>query len=290
MPTYLKTGEFKKFMFIQTQETDSIDKLNFLPGKRVFISGKKQFSTQKEAEESPLAKSIFQIHGVEVVSLDIDRILITKNSNADWLTIKPAILGKIMEHFTSNNETEEKEEGNKVVNEDLVNTGEISEQILDLLETRIRPVAKDQGGQVEFVGFNESAGRVHLSLSGSAINLLGGIQTMLRHYVPEVGEVVNHDQWIPKPGLDTDEGRAVQEILDNEINPGVASHGGNVTLIDIAEHTAYVEFGGGCHGCGMVDLTLKQGVEARIMEAVPSIIAVMDTTDHAEGTNPYFKE
>lgn len=83
--------------------------------------------------------------------------------------------------------------------------------------------------------------------------------------------------------------QAVQEVLDKQINPGVASHSGYVALLDVEDDTAYVQFGGGCQGCGMVDVTLKQGVAASIKEAVPQIKQVLDTTDHASGTNPYYR-
>jgi Fe/S biogenesis protein NfuA len=81
----------------------------------------------------------------------------------------------------------------------------------------------------------------------------------------------------------------IQIIIDEKINPGIASHGGQVALIDVKDNTAYLQFGGGCQGCGMVDVTLKQGVEVMIKEAVPEIEAVRDITDHAEGTNPYYQ-
>lgn len=80
----------------------------------------------------------------------------------------------------------------------------------------------------------------------------------------------------------------VQRVIDERINPQIASHGGFVTLLDVKEGTAYISFGGGCQGCGMVDVTLKQGVEAMILESVPAIDKVLDTTDHAAGTNPYY--
>ncbi len=82
---------------------------------------------------------------------------------------------------------------------------------------------------------------------------------------------------------------AVQRILDEEISPAVATHGGSVTLIDVKEGTAFIQLGGGCQGCGMADVTLKHGIEARILEVVPQITAVVDTTDHAGGHNPYYQ-
>ncbi len=82
--------------------------------------------------------------------------------------------------------------------------------------------------------------------------------------------------------------KKIQELLDNEINPAVAAHGGVVQLVSVEGSRAYVRLGGGCHGCGMANVTLKQGVEVRIKEAVPEIEEVLDVTDHAHGSNPYY--
>jgi Fe/S biogenesis protein NfuA len=84
--------------------------------------------------------------------------------------------------------------------------------------------------------------------------------------------------------------QAVQDVLTNEVNPRVASHGGMITLLEVKDNVAYIEMGGGCVGCGLVDVTLKQGVEVAIKAAIPEIVAIVDRTDHASGTNPYFQE
>ena len=81
----------------------------------------------------------------------------------------------------------------------------------------------------------------------------------------------------------------IQHVLDEEVNPMVASHGGVVSLLEVKDSSAYLEFGGGCQGCGMIDVTLKQGVEVMIKEQIPEIEAIYDVTDHAEGTNPYYQ-
>lgn len=275
-------------MFIQTEETQDPNTVKFIPGRLIIPSGTREFACPEDADGSPLAESLFRIGPVRTIVFEPDRVAITIDEGIDWKTVKPAVLGAIMDHYVDTLPASLTTDAGDH-SADLVTTGEAAEQILDLLETRIRPVAQDQDGDVTLVGVHLETGRVHLELNGGAVSLLGGIQTMLRHYVPEVREVVDHGKWVPKPGLDTEEGKAVQTILDEEINPGVASHGGTVRLIDVADHTVYVEFGGGCHGCGMVDVTLKQGVESRIMEAVPTITAVLDITDHAEGSNPYYQ-
>lgn len=80
----------------------------------------------------------------------------------------------------------------------------------------------------------------------------------------------------------------VQKVITDEINPAVASHGGWIDLIDVKTNEIFVRLGGGCQGCGSAALTLKQGVERLIREAVPEVGAILDTTDHAAGRNPYF--
>ncbi|CAN5522175.1 MAG: NifU family protein [Chloroflexi bacterium] len=94
----------------------------------------------------------------------------------------------------------------------------------------------------------------------------------------------------PNEGWQDPVARAVQDVLDQQINPGVGTHGGTVTLVDVKDGTAFMRFGGGCQGCSAVSLTLKQGVETAIRAAVPSISAIVDVTDHEAGANPYYQQ
>jgi Fe/S biogenesis protein NfuA len=80
----------------------------------------------------------------------------------------------------------------------------------------------------------------------------------------------------------------VQEVIDTMINPAVAGHGGYVELIDVQDNRVYLAMGGGCQGCGAADITLKAGIERLLKEEIPEIQEVLDTTDHASGTNPYY--
>ena len=82
----------------------------------------------------------------------------------------------------------------------------------------------------------------------------------------------------------------VSSFIDEHINPGVQMHGGHVTLLEVKDGIAYVELGGGCQGCGMVDVTLKHGIERMLKEQIPEIESVYDTTDHGSGNNPYFTQ
>ena len=84
--------------------------------------------------------------------------------------------------------------------------------------------------------------------------------------------------------------RRVQQVLDESINPGVASHGGFVELLDVQDDSVFIRMGGGCQGCGAADMTLKMGVERLIRESVPQVREVLDSTDHASGRNPYYAQ
>ena len=77
--------------------------------------------------------------------------------------------------------------------------------------------------------------------------------------------------------------------LDEKINPGVAAHGGRISLIDVKDKAGFVQLEGGCQGCGMAEVTLKQGIEVAIKEAVPEIEEILDVTEHADGRNPYYQ-
>ena len=100
---------------------------------------------------------------------------------------------------------------------------------------------------------------------------------------------------IKAPGIKGSEppaGSALEErvnwLLETEVNPALASHGGRVKLVEITgKNEVVLQFGGGCHGCGMADVTLKQGIEKTLLEKVPGVTAVRDATDHDSGDAPY---
>ncbi len=81
----------------------------------------------------------------------------------------------------------------------------------------------------------------------------------------------------------------LQELFDQHINPQIGGHGGMLSLLGVQDSTAYVKFGGGCVGCGMINVTLRQGIEVAVKEAVPGIEAIVDITDHASGENPFYR-
>lgn len=94
--------------------------------------------------------------------------------------------------------------------------------------------------------------------------------------------------FMPSPTWDDPVLQKVQDLLDKRINPGVAGHGGRISLVKRDEDAIYINMEGGCQGCGAASVTLRQGVETMIMESVPEVKRVIDATDHAAGENPYY--
>ena len=180
-------------MFIQTEQTPNPATLKFLPGRVVLEQGTADFADVESAQRSPLARRLFDVEGVERVFLGSDFITVTKAATQDWQIMKPAVLGGIMEHFTS---------GDAVLRPE-VTTGaaasaeeedEIVTQIKELLDTRIRPAVAQDGGDIVFHSYEDGVVYLHMqgSCSGcpsSTATLKMGIENLLRHYVPEVVEV-----------------------------------------------------------------------------------------------------
>tara|TARA_Y100000588_G_C14221940_1_gene911398 strand:- start:343 stop:1164 length:822 start_codon:yes stop_codon:yes gene_type:complete len=272
-------------MFIQTEDTQEINTLRFLPG--VEVSPVTTQLTKADAGRSPLADKIFDLENITRVTFGTEDIQVTKTDDAEWHTLRPQILASIMEHFMAGlpviNDTEKPSEVSPDQTEEL--TGPALE-IQEIVNTRIRPAAKDGGGDVSFKAFKD--GIAYIRFEGSAYGLMQPIQNMLQHYVPEVEDVRDAIDLEDRPGLQTDEGKAILELLDSQINPQVAGHGGHISLIDVKDNTAFVRLEGGCQGCSASSATLRQGVELEIKKLVPTIAQVVDVTDHSAGANPYY--
>jgi Fe-S cluster biogenesis protein NfuA len=114
-------------------------------------------------------------------------------------------------------------------------------------------------------------------------NIAAAIREQMETGVPPVAP--EHSKTLP-PAEEIR--KKVQNLIETVIEPAVASHGGTVTLLDVRGNNVYLEFGGGCQGCGMAHVTLKHGVERLLREHVPEVGMILDTTDHAGGRNPYY--
>jgi Fe-S cluster biogenesis protein NfuA len=116
----------------------------------------------------------------------------------------------------------------------------------------------------------------------------GAIARAIREQIESGAASVSpdHKRSLPEPDVIRTK---VQTLIDQAVSPAVAGHGGSVTLLDVRDNNVYLEFGGGCQGCGMSHVTLKYGVERLIREHVPEVGEILDTTDHAGGKNPYYQ-
>ena len=274
-------------MFIATERTPDPATLKFLPGCPVMEKGAANFTDAEKARRSPLASDLFGLDGISGVFLGSDFITVTKSDDKDWEIMKPKILFAIMGHFQSGNPVIEEPDTEAAGPEETGTEDAISAQIKEVIDTHIRTVVVKDGGDVTYHNFRD--GVVYLEFNGSAFGLLSSMEKILRYYVPEVEAVKDYRDALPKPGLETPEGKAIQEILEERINPQVAAHGGHIALVDVQGDTVYIRLEGGCQGCGMADVTLKQGVATEIQRVVPSINNVLDVTDHAGGSNPYYQ-
>ena len=277
-------------MFIQTESMPDPNRMKFFPGKNVSKDvTPREFQINEENAASPLATRLFEIVGLSTVTLYKDCVMITKYDDKEWQTLKPMILGAIMDHYVSGEPVLRGQDDNsdsEFAIEDKPEDESVINNIKEILESRIKPAADQMGGEVNYKGYKD--GIVYVEFIGPTTALTQGMGNILSHYVNEVTAVRDFRDAIPKPGLDSEEAKEVLKVLEEKINPSVASHGGHVTLIDLKDDIAFIRLEGGCQGCGMADATLKNGIEVEIKGAVPTITSVLDVTDHAEGLNPYY--
>ncbi|MEO0607288.1 MAG: NifU family protein [Pseudomonadota bacterium] len=190
-------------MYIQTEPTPNPDTLKFLPGQDVTgATGPYDFAALEEAGTSPLAQALFDVQGVVRVFLGSDFISLTKDADSDWGHVRPMALAAIMDHFVAglpvmatNGGAVSTETGGSVDDYE-GDAAEIVSEIIELIETRVRPAVAQDGGDIIFHRFEPESGIVHLSMRGacagcpsSTFTLKQGIENMLKAYVPEVTAV-----------------------------------------------------------------------------------------------------
>ena len=189
-------------MFIETETTPTPAALKFLPGREVMPAGAtREFTDEEVAKASPLAEALFDLGDVTGVFFGRDFISVTAGAGSDWSALKPQVVAILLDHFISQTPLFHPVSGNGITvpAEDAghghaAEDEEIVAQILDLIETRIRPAVANDGGDVSFRGFRE--GVVYLQMQGacsgcpsSTATLKNGIESLIKHYVPEVTEV-----------------------------------------------------------------------------------------------------
>ncbi|KAL3520876.1 hypothetical protein ACH5RR_019025 [Cinchona calisaya] len=193
-PLWTLFGGQRRTMFIQTQATPNPLSLMFYPGKPVMEAGSADFPNARAAMNSPLAKALFGIDGITRVFFGSDFVTVTKSDDASWDLLKPEIFAAIMDFFTTGKplimDSNTLASMDTAIHED---DSETVAMIKELLETRIRPAVQDDGGDIEYRGFDPETGIVRLKMQGacsgcpsSSVTLKSGIENMLMHYVPEV--------------------------------------------------------------------------------------------------------
>ncbi|QYE35915.1 MULTISPECIES: NifU family protein [Sphingosinicellaceae] len=182
-------------MYIETERTPNPQTLKFLPGRPVMPSGTIGFTTPEDAAASPLAAALFGLGDVEGVFFGSDFVSVNKaEGSADWSSLKTQVLGILVDHFSSGAPIMAGEAAPAAAIDDDPEDADIVAQIIDLLDTRIRPQVANDGGDIIYRGFNR--GIVSLQMQGacsgcpsSTATLKGGIESLLKYYVPEVVEV-----------------------------------------------------------------------------------------------------
>jgi len=179
-------------MFIQTEETPNPATMKFLPGREVLGQGTMDIVSSEEATPSPLARRLFAIEGVRGVFLGGDFIAVTKAEEKSWAEMRTPLLTAIMDHYTSGQPVVEKDgatEDSAASDDDSVEA-----RIRDLLDHKVRPAVAQDGGDITFQRYED--GIVYLTLRGacagcpsSTMTLKAGVESLLRHYIPEVREV-----------------------------------------------------------------------------------------------------
>lgn len=189
-------------MYIETETTPNPATMKFLPGRQVMSAGTREFTSPEAAEASPLAEALFDCGDVTGVFFGSDFISVTAGPGADWGQLKPQVVAVMLDHFVSQaplfaggdaaaiavSADDAEAIGDDPADADIV------AQIHELLETRIRPAVAGDGGDIVYRGFRE--GVVYLTMQGacagcpsSTATLKHGIESLLKHYIPEVAEV-----------------------------------------------------------------------------------------------------
>ena len=188
-------------MLIETENTPNPSTIKFLPGQTVMEHSTRDFASPEDAEISPLAEALFSLGDVEGVFFGSDFISVTAAPGADWAMLKPDILSLMLDHFTAQMPLFKagtaagiSVPADEAAIADDPADADIVAQIKELIETRVRPAVANDGGDIVYRGFDK--GHVYLKMQGacsgcpsSTATLKHGIESLLKHYVPEVVEV-----------------------------------------------------------------------------------------------------
>jgi len=167
----------------------------------------------------------------------------------------------------------------------------IADRVTAALQASILPSVIARGGEIRVLGVDN--GIVVLELTGSpgaALPLTERIEALIRRAVPEIVEVriVGPAAAAITTTAAGDVAGAVRAVLDRDINPVIAAHRGRASVVEVRDGWVKLRLEGGCQGCSLAEVTLRQGIEPLLRERVPGVVGLMDVTDHEAGREPFY--
>ena len=168
---------------------------------------------------------------------------------------------------------------------------ELADRVAGALQASVLPSVIARGGDIRVLSIDN--GTVILEMTGSpgaALPLSARIEALIRHAVPEVAAVrmVGPGAEPPAAGAARDMGDPGRVVLDREVKPGIAAHRGHAGLVAVEEGWVRLRLEGGCQGCSLAEVTLRQGIEPMLRARVPGIVGLADVTDHQAGREPFY--
>jgi Fe-S cluster biogenesis protein NfuA len=165
------------------------------------------------------------------------------------------------------------------------------ERVAAALERSVLPSVIARGGEVRVVAVEDGVATLEVSGSpGAVLPLVSRIEGLIRADIPDITgvRIMGPAAGSPPGRVDESVPNRVRRVLDTEINPAIAAHRGHVTLVGVDRGWAHIRLEGGCQGCSLAEVTLRQGIEPLLRARVPEIVGLIDDTDHEAGTEPFF--
>ena len=167
---------------------------------------------------------------------------------------------------------------------------DLADKVAAALQASVLPSVIARGGEIRVLGVEDGTATLEIGGSpGASLPLLGRIEQLVRNAVPEIARVR-----LVGPSGEAQETRSgdladrVRDVLDREINPVIAAHRGQATLVEVDGGWVRLRLDGGCQGCSLAEVTLRQGIEPLLRERIPGVVGLTDLTDHQAGRDPYY--
>ena len=168
---------------------------------------------------------------------------------------------------------------------------DLVDKVVAALQASVLPSVIARGGEIRVLAVEN--GTVILEMTGSpgaALPLMARIEALIRHAVPEVAgvQIVGRGTEPPAAGTAGDPEDLVRAVLDRDINPVIAAHRGHASVVGVEEGWVRIRLEGGCQGCSLAEVTLRQGIEPLLRARVPGFVGLADVTDHQAGREPFY--